>query len=79
MPIAVLNRNILRQLCDDRLGEAQVLLSNGPVEGARLGNTQISGMFIDDAYLYEILTCADCRTAPHYSNLAQTNVPNLLR
>jgi hypothetical protein len=24
------------------------------VEGARLGNTQISGMFIDDAYLYEI-------------------------
>jgi hypothetical protein len=24
------------------------------VEGARLGNTQISGMFIDDAYLYEV-------------------------
>jgi hypothetical protein len=24
------------------------------VEGARLGNTQIGGMFIDDAYLYEI-------------------------
>ena len=24
------------------------------VEGARLGNTQISGMYIDDAYLYEI-------------------------
>ena len=24
------------------------------VEGARLGNTQIGGMYIDDAYLYEI-------------------------
>jgi hypothetical protein len=24
------------------------------VEGARLGNTQIAGMYIDDAYLYEI-------------------------
>ena len=24
------------------------------VEGARLGNTQVGGMFIDDAYLYEI-------------------------
>lgn len=24
------------------------------VEGARLGNTQIGGMFIDDAYLYEV-------------------------
>lgn len=24
------------------------------VEGARLGNTQIAGMYIDDAYLYEV-------------------------
>jgi len=24
------------------------------VEGARLGNTQVGGMYIDDAYLYEI-------------------------
>ncbi len=24
------------------------------VEGARLGNTQIGGMYIDDAYLYEV-------------------------
>ncbi len=24
------------------------------VEGARLGNTQVAGMYIDDAYLYEI-------------------------
>lgn len=24
------------------------------VEGARLGNTQIAGMYVDDAYLYEI-------------------------
>lgn len=24
------------------------------VEGARLGNTQIGGMYVDDAYLYEI-------------------------
>ena len=24
------------------------------VEGARLGNTQVGGLFIDDAYLYEI-------------------------
>jgi len=24
------------------------------VEGARLGHTQIAGMYIDDAYLYEI-------------------------
>ena len=24
------------------------------VEGARLGNTQISGIYIDDAYLYEV-------------------------
>ena len=24
------------------------------VEGSRLGNTQVGGMFIDDAYLYEI-------------------------
>lgn len=27
---------------------------NASVEGARLGNTQIGGMYIDDAYLYEI-------------------------
>lgn len=26
----------------------------GPVEGVRLGNTQVGGMYIDDAYLYEV-------------------------
>jgi len=27
---------------------------NASVEGARLGNTQVGGMYINDAYLYEI-------------------------
>ncbi|HXC42166.1 MAG TPA: hypothetical protein VNY51_01440 [Candidatus Dormibacteraeota bacterium] len=31
-----------------------VFAKTASVEGARLGNTQVGGMFIDDAYLYEI-------------------------
>jgi hypothetical protein len=31
-----------------------VFAKTASVEGARLGNTQVGGMFIDDAYLYEV-------------------------
>ncbi|MFZ0814718.1 MAG: hypothetical protein WAM78_04325 [Candidatus Sulfotelmatobacter sp.] len=31
-----------------------VFARTASVEGARLGNTQVGGMYIDDAYLYEI-------------------------
>jgi hypothetical protein len=31
-----------------------VFAQTASVEGARLGNTQVGGMFIDEAYLYEI-------------------------
>jgi hypothetical protein len=31
-----------------------VFAQTASVEGARLGNTQIEGMFINDAYLYEV-------------------------
>jgi len=31
-----------------------VFAKTASVEGARLGNTQVGGMYIDDAYLYEI-------------------------
>jgi hypothetical protein len=35
-------------------GLRSVFGKTASVEGARLGNTQIGGMYIDDAYLYEI-------------------------
>lgn len=35
-------------------GLRSVFGKTSSVEGARLGNTQIGGMYIDDAYLYEI-------------------------
>ena len=31
-----------------------VFAQTASVEGARLGNTQVGGMFIDEAYLYEV-------------------------
>jgi len=31
-----------------------VFARTASVEGARLGNTQVAGMFIDEAYLYEV-------------------------
>lgn len=31
-----------------------VFAKTKPVEGARLGNTQVAGMYINDAYLYEV-------------------------
>lgn len=46
------------ELISPRLPFYQALRSvfgkTASVEGARLGNTQIGGMYIDDAYLYEI-------------------------
>jgi len=35
-------------------GLRSVFAKTASVEGARLGNTQIGGRYIDDAYLYEI-------------------------
>ena len=35
-------------------GLRSVFGKTASVEGARLGNTQVGGMFIDDAYLYEV-------------------------
>ena len=35
-------------------GLRSVFGKTASVEGARLGNTQVGGMYIDDAYLYEI-------------------------
>jgi hypothetical protein len=46
------------ELISPRLPFYQALRSvfgkTASVEGARLGNTQIGGMYINDAYLYEI-------------------------
>jgi len=35
-------------------GLRSVFAQTASVEGARLGNTMVGGMFIDEAYLYEI-------------------------
>jgi hypothetical protein len=52
------SQSLLVELTSPRTPLYQALRSvfakTASVEGARLGNTQIGGMFIDDAYLYEI-------------------------
>jgi hypothetical protein len=52
------NQPLLVELVSPRTPLYQALRSvfgkTASVEGARLGNTQIGGMYIDDAYLYEI-------------------------
>jgi hypothetical protein len=52
------SQSLLVELVSPRTPFYQALRSvfgkTASVEGARLGNTQVGGMYIDDAYLYEI-------------------------
>ena len=52
------NQSLLVELISPKAPFYQALQSifrkTGSVEGARLGNTQLGGTYIDDAYLYEI-------------------------
>jgi hypothetical protein len=52
------SHSLLIELISPRTPLYQALRSvfgkTASVEGARLGNTQVGGMYIDDAYLYEI-------------------------
>jgi hypothetical protein len=56
--VAGASQSLLVELISPKTPLYQALRSvfgkTASVEGARLGNTQVSGMYIDDAYLYEI-------------------------
>jgi hypothetical protein len=56
--VAGTNQSLLVELVSPKMPLYQALRSvfgkTASVEGARLGNTQVGGMYIDDAYLYEI-------------------------
>jgi hypothetical protein len=56
--VAGASQSLLVELISPKTPLYQALRSvfgkTASVEGARLGNTQVGGMYIDDAYLYEI-------------------------
>ena len=56
--VAGAGHSLLVELISPKIPLYQALRSvfgkTASVEGARLGNTQVGGMYIDDAYLYEI-------------------------